>query len=185
MMIDMKTDKKIIIEVNKKHIIIIVVTLCILILVSFLFDDQKYWNSLFGFDKGDEYTAKAIEVWDQYGCSYFYNEDQEKALENYEAMLEDKKIVEYVKKSTAIYGFINLYSDQEIEDALNAIVYGCNNSEHDSGNYKSVKDIPERLFRNCYLQMLLPNQMDKSIKEVYDIYLKEMETLFYRLRNNS
>lgn len=171
----MKTEEKMIIEVNKKHIIIVVVTVCLLLLVSFLFDDHKYWNSLFRFDEGDEYTAKAIEAWDQYGCSYFYKEDQEKALDNFESILEDKKLVEYVKRDTAIYGFINLYSDQEIENAFNAIVYGCNNSEHDTGKYKSVADIPERLFRNCYYQMLLPNQMDKSIREVYERYLDEMK----------
>ncbi|WP_022759077.1 hypothetical protein [Butyrivibrio fibrisolvens] len=173
----MKVDKNIIVEVNKKHIIILTVMVCLFLLVSFLLDDQRYWNSLFKFDADDEYTIRAIEAWDHYGCSYFYKEDQEKALENYESIIGDEKMLEYVKKSTAIYGFINLYSDQEIEDAFNAIVYGCNNSEHDSGKYKSVADIPERLFRNCYLQMLFPNQMDKSIKEVYEIYLSDLKKL--------
>ena len=171
----MNNNEKIIINVNKKHIIVMVVIICMLLLIGFLFDDYKYWRSSFGFDKGDEYTTKAIETWDRYGCTYFYKEDQKEALDNYESMLKDDNLVVYVKRTTAIYGIINLYSDKDIEAAFNAIVYGCNNSDHDTGKYRSVADIPERLFRNCYLEMIMPNNMDESIKEVYEQYLYELK----------
>lgn len=171
----MEPNKEIIIKLNIKRIIIIAAALCLLLIAGFFIDDYKYRKSFFGFDESGEYTAIAVEKWDQYGCSYFYQEDQEEALDNYEAIIEDDRIIDYVKRNTAIYGVINLYSDEQIENAFNAIVYGCNDTEHDTGKYESVADIPERLFRNCYLQMIMPNNMDESIKEVYEEYLNELK----------
>ncbi len=160
-------------KIKKSLIILIIIAL--ISLIGFFIDDFKYRKSLFGFDKGDKYTNEAIEMWDKYGCSYFYKDNQKEALDNYESMLEDKEIVEYVKEDTAIYGFIHPYSKDEIGNAFNAIVYGCNNSEHDTGKYKSIADIPERLFRNCYMQLIMPNELDVGLRDAYDRYVHELE----------
>ncbi|WP_026657936.1 hypothetical protein [Butyrivibrio sp. AC2005] len=173
----MENGKKIVIEVNKRHLIILIIAIFLFLLVSFLFDDYPYWKSSFGFDESDKYTTKTIETWNKYGCCYFYKNDKKKALDNYDAILEDEKLVGYVKSNTAIWGIINLYSDKQISNAFNALVYGCYNSNHETGKYKSVADIPERLFRNCYIQLMMPNNMNKSIKEVYEQYLREQKEL--------
>ena len=160
---------------NKKKLVFLMIIVALILTTGFLIDDSKYWKSLFGFDKGDKYTNEAIEMWDQYGCSCFYPNEEEKALQNYESMLKDEKIVDYVYKNTAIYSFIHPYSKSEIENVFNAIVYGCRNREHDSGKYKSVADIPERLFRNCYMELILCNEMDKGLRDAYENYVHELE----------
>lgn len=176
------TDNRIIITITKKQItrgvafgVVILAFIIIALFVKFKIEDAKYYGPVFDFDSGDKYVNQAIEVWDKYGCSYFYNEDQNEALGNFERILEIESVKNYVRSQNTIYGFIHLYSDADIEYALNAIVYGCDDPKHDTGKFKSISDIPDRLFGCCYTQIQVRNNMNYAIDIVYNEFIEELK----------
>lgn len=176
------TDNRIIITITKKQItrafvfgVVLLVFIIIALFVKFKIEDAKYYGPVFDFDSGDKYTTQAIEVWDKYGCSYFYIEDQDEAREIFERIMGYESVKNYVRSQNTIYGIIHLYSDADIEYALNAIVYGCDDPEHDTGEYKSITDIPDRLFGCCYTQIQVRNNMRYAIETVYNKYIEELK----------
>ncbi len=139
-------------------------------------DFQEKNASCFGFDSKDYYTAEGIKIWDEYGCSIFFEDKQEEVQENLESIISDSKIIENIQTDTKILLVFNRYSKVEIESAINAIVYGCKNSKHSSGKYNSIKEVPEPLLRSTYSEIL---------RHTYDSELYEgVETYFNRYISN-
>jgi hypothetical protein len=92
-------------------------------------------------------------------------------------------LVDSIKVDTRILNYFDRYSEEEIESAINAFVYGCNNPKHSSGDYKSINDLPEKLMRCCNYEIVQHSAMHElyeGIDKYFDSYIRniEQDTLF-------
>lgn len=124
----------------------------------------------------DYYRIKALKDWDKNGCSALYEKDGDKAEAYWGSLIENEDIVDNVRKNTTSFVFIHHYTDEEIKAALNAIVYGCNDPNHSSGDYKSVRDIPNELRIACVNQLNINNDTDYgSVEDEYNAHVRELQ----------
>lgn len=141
-------------------------------------DFQEKNASCFGFDSKNYYTAECIKIWDEYGCSVFFEDNQEEVLAKLESIISDSEIIDNIQTNTKILGIFNGYSEEEIESAINAFVYGCNNSEHISGSYNSIKDVPEPLIRCTYSEILrhsADSELHEGVVKNFNRYMSKLE----------
>jgi hypothetical protein len=168
--------------VEKREVAILLVEIGIIISYALLCNITHYYQeknaSFFGFDSKDYYTAEGIKIWDEYGCSIFFEDKQEEVQENLESIISDSKIIENIQTDTKILLVFNRYSKVEIESAINAIVYGCKNSKHSSGKYNSIKEVPEPLLRSTYYEIIshtYDSELYKGVKAYLDRYISNLE----------
>lgn len=168
--------------VEKKEVAILLVEIGIIISYALLCNITHYYQeknaSCFGFDSKNYYTAECIKIWDEYGCSVFFEDNQEEVLAKLESIISDSEIIDNIQTNTKILGIINGYSEEEIESAINAFVYGCNNSEHISGSYNSIKDVPEPLIRCTYSEILRhsdDSELHEGVVNNFNRYMGKLE----------
>ncbi len=124
----------------------------------------------------DYYRIKALKEWDKNGCSALYGTDGDKAEAYWGSLIENDEIVDNVRKNTTSFWIIHNYTDEEIKAALNAIVYGCNDPNHSSGYYESVRDIPSDLRIACINQLNINNDSEyDSVGDEYNAHVKELK----------
>lgn len=168
--------------VEKKEVAILLVEIGIIIAYAVVcnisHDFQEKNASCFGFDSKNYYTAECIKIWDEYGCSVFFEDKQEEVLAKLESIISDSEIIDKIQTNTKVLVFFNRYSKEEIEGAINAIVYGCKDSRHSSGNYNSIKEVPEPLLRCTYYEILshgADSELHDGVKEYFDRYIRKLE----------
>lgn len=138
----------------------VVLIIILLFAVGFIISNSKNNKLSRGIDSNDECTTNAIEMWDQYGCSVLYEENGDEAELFWGSVLKDNEVFESIKADTTFLHFFCKYSDDEIYAALNAIVFGCNDPCHESGDYTSIRDIPTELRISCLNQLNIRNTSD-------------------------
>ncbi|MCR5773213.1 MAG: hypothetical protein K6G87_18480 [Butyrivibrio sp.] len=155
--------KKILEMVKRKEILIFSVEICIIfayIITCKLVTYYHYVNdSQFGFNNNDYYISQGIELWNEYGCSVFFKDKQTEVFDELQRIISDSNLVDSIKVDTRILNYFDRYSEEEIESAINAFVYGCNNPKHSSGDYKSINDVPEKLMRCCNYEIVQHSDM--------------------------
>lgn len=164
--------------VSKRHVVIVILIIIFLLLpkmVDSVAGDTRYNFDAIAFDMDDPYTIDAIDKWDEHGCSFFYKGIEQEAFSEYEQIIGDRRLMPAIKETMRWSESCENYSDCEIESALNAIVYGCNDREHSSGDYKSVADIPVPLFRICSYEISDFNDLDLDIETVYYYYITDLK----------
>ncbi|WP_155244515.1 hypothetical protein [Butyrivibrio fibrisolvens] len=104
-------------------------------------DERGYYIKL-----NNYYKIKALKDWDRYGCRILYGDDGEAAVKQFENQYDD--ILDSVKEQTREYFVFQKYTDEEIKDAMNALIFGCHNDTYVT-NYSSIRDIPPELRMAC------------------------------------
>jgi hypothetical protein len=106
-------------------------------------DNRGYYTKFNNYNK-----IKALKAWNNYGCSVLYGNNGNVVENDFGKKIEDGTYLTSIKNQTTEFVFFQKYSDEEILSALNALVYGCNDSDHTT-DYKSIRDIPTELRLAC------------------------------------
>ena len=146
--------------------------------------DAELFGSLWGYQYGDgtnlegmnyyvklnDYKKiKALKEWNRNGCSALFGDGGDEIEKYWGAVSEIDQVFNYVKSLTD-------YSDEKIRDAFNALIYGCNDPNHESGDYKSISEIPTDLRAACLSQLLTKNADEKeSIQDAYIAYVNAVQ----------
>ena len=122
-------------------------------------------------------AIKAMKDWDHGGLDVIYGEGAIDTFKNiliFDGNLDDNVEAIY---STLNYGDEETYSRDMIENALKAVIYGCDNQYYlDNPMYKSISDIPAPLRAECIT--LIDNTKPGRTQAEKEKYHNSVETQF-------